>query len=108
MPPAFSEFRVRGTQRVPCGDIPHVGIADIRERVVDEHGVDGLRELGATSLVDTAGIVPDPAVSMRLGKDAAIFDFGRHVVARIPGYGVLLPQGPHVLKGLLLVIPYMR
>lgn len=56
------------------GDIGEVGYADLSVTVPRVHGVDGLGELDAARVVDTACVDPQPVVTALNGKLAAIAD----------------------------------
>ena len=75
----------------------------MRHGVVAKHRVDRLRELGTARLVDAAGVVPDPLVSIGLRDLTASSDLLGYVVARVLALRFAsLGDLPYILEGLLL------
>ena len=103
-------------QRSRVRDVAQVPVADVREGVVAEHGVDRLRELRAARLVDAAGVDPHPAVAVALCEPAARAELGADEVARVRAgaFGADARELADVLEGLLwgavggLGVPYVR
>ena len=86
-----------------------IGIANLCERVISEHRVEGLRDLGTARLVDTAGIYPGPLVAVSLGELAEATDFDSDKGARILARSIAPPVNLlYILEGLLSGIPDMR
>ena len=77
--------KTRRGKRLWDDHVVEVDIADARELVVPEHGVDGFRQLRAALLIDAAGIYPQPVEAVLLGKHTALPDLPRRPVARALG-----------------------
>ena len=66
------------------GDIREKGVTYLRITVPVEHGVDSLRQLGATGLVNAGRVNPDVAVTVLAGDLARLPDLLGESGVRIP------------------------
>ena len=67
-------------------DVEKIGVAFACSVVPAVHGVDGLRDLGATLFVNATGVDPYPEEASIVGQGAAFFDFG---IALTVGFSAL-------------------
>ena len=90
MPPASSEMRREDffrwdqkstiwlghnvTNTFEAGDVTKVCVADPREGVVPEHGIDRFGKLGAARFVDAAGVDPYPLPTVSFREEAALLN----------------------------------
>ena len=89
-------------------DVSQVAITYARERIVAEHGDDGLRELCTARLVDTAGVNPDPTMPVACGEFTTPPDLLANEVAGVRAvFRAFLLNLPYFLERLLLLIPDM-